>query len=152
MSNSRVYDQVKKFKKKYPFSIAWRLKAHSKIVDMHLNPDEKIIYAFAAQKNDNPLDIITTYVIVLTDKRILLGQKRVFFGYFFTAITPDLFNDLKVNMGIIWGKIYIDTLKELVKLSNIQKEALPEIEQNITSYMMREKKKYARGLQGLDVK
>ena len=138
-----VYDSAKVFKKKYPMTIAWRLKRHAKIIEMHLNPGETVLYTFAAQKNDNPLDIITTYIIVLTNKRILLGTKRLVFGYFFTAITPDLFNDLKVRMGIIWGKIYIDTMKELVKLSNIDRKALPEIETAITDYMMREKQKYS---------
>src|SRR5574344_2152300 len=123
-------------------TIAWRLKQHAKIVDLHLNHDEEIRYAFAAQKNDNPFDIITTYAIVLTNKRIIVASKRLLFGYFFTAITPDMFNDLNVKMGIVWGKIYIDTIKEVVKLSNIQREALPEIETSITEYMMEEKKRY----------
>jgi hypothetical protein len=138
-----VYEKVSEFKKRYPMTLSWRLKSHCKIIEKHLNEGEVVKYAFAAQKNDNPLDVITTYVVVLTNKRILLGQKRLLFGYFFTAITPDMFNDIKVGMGIIWGKVYIDTIKELVKLSNIQKDALPEIETEITEYMMREKKKYA---------
>jgi hypothetical protein len=70
-----------------------------------------------------------------------LASKRLLFGYFFTAITPDMFNDLNVKMGLIWGKISIDTIKEVVYLSNIQREALPEIETEITEYMMKEKKK-----------
>ena len=107
---SIVYDQVKKFKEKYPLTVAWRLKKHCDVVEMHLNPDEKVEYAFVAQKNDNPLDIITTAAIVLTNKRILIGQKRLLFGYFYTAITPDMFNDLSLKMGIIWGKVYIDTI------------------------------------------
>ena len=139
---TQIYQLAKDFKRRYPWTIAWRLKAHARIAELHLNPDEEVKYAFAAQKNDNPLDIITTNVIVLTNKRILLAEKRLLFGYFFTAITPDMFNDLKVNMGIIWGKINIDTVKEVVVLSNIQKEALPEIETCITEYMMEEKKKY----------
>lgn len=141
---SVVYKKVREFKKRYPMTISWRLKEHCKIVDMHLNPGEIVKYAFAAQKNDNPLDIITTNVIVLTNKRILFGQKRLLFGYSFTAITPDMFNDLKVTMGLVWGKVYIDTIKEFVTLSNIQKEALPEIETCITEYMMIEKKKYGK--------
>lgn len=139
-----IYKQVSEFKKKYPMTVSWRIKEHCKICALHLNPDEDIIYAFAAQKNDNPLDIFTTYVIVLTNKRILLASKREFFGYFFTAITPDMFNDLNVKMGIIWGKVTIDTIKEIVTLSNIQREALPEIETNITEYMMREKRRYKK--------
>ena len=139
-----VYSRVREFKNKYPMTISWRLKAHSKIANMHLNPDEQIVYAFAAQKNDNPLDITTTAVVVLTNKRIIIAQKRVVFGYFFKSITPDMFNDLTVKMGIVWGKIYIDTVKEFVKFSNIQREALPEIETAITSYMMEAKKEYQK--------
>lgn len=137
-----VYENVKKFKRKYPMTVAWRLKQHSKIIEKHLNPDEKIIYIFACQKNNNPFDIITTYIVALTNKRIILGTKRLLFGYFFTAITPDMFNDLEVKMGLIWGKVVIDTIKEEVVLSNIDRNALDEIETNITEYMMREKKKY----------
>lgn len=140
--NNSVYEKVKEFKNKYPMTIAWRLKAHSKIIEKHLNPNEEILYVFAAQKNDNPFDIITTYVIALTNKRIILAQKRLFFGYFFTAITPDMFNDLNVSMGLVWGKINIDTIKEVVKLSNIQREALNDIETAITEHMMQEKQKY----------
>lgn len=139
-----VYQKLLAFKKKYPMTIAWRLKSHAKIIEKHLNPGEEVLYAFAAQKNDNPLDIITTYAIALTNKRIMIGSKRVFFGYFFTTITPDLFNDLKVNMGIIWGKIYIDTVKEFVTFSNLDRNALPEIETNISEYMMNEKRKIAK--------
>lgn len=140
--NKDVYEKVKEFKNKYPMTISWRLKAHSKVVEKHLNPDEEVIYSFAAQKNDNPFDIITTAVVTLTNKRIIIAQKRLFFGYFFKAITPDMFNDLTVKMGAVWGKIYIDTIKEFVKFSNIQREALPEIETAITSYMMEAKKDY----------
>ena len=99
-----AYEALLKFKKKYPCSVAWRIKQHAKIIEQHLNPGEKIIYAFAAQKNDNPLDFVTTAAIVLTNKRLLVAQKRVLFGYFFYSITPDLFNDLQVRMGVIWGK------------------------------------------------
>ena len=141
-----VYDKVLKFKQRYPMTVAWRLKKHCKIIDLHLNPGEVVKYAFAAQKNDNPVDIITTNVVVLTNKRILVGTKRIFFGYFFTAITPEMFNDVKVAMGIIWGKIYIDTVKEFISFSNIQKEALPEIETCITEYMMNEKRRRAGGI------
>ena len=141
-----VYQKALEFKQKYPMTIGWRLKQHSHIIELHLNPDETVLYSFIAQKNDNPLDIITTSVVALTNKRILIGQKRLLFGYFFKAITPDMFNDLTVKMGIIWGKIYIDTIKEFVVLSNIQRDALPEIETAITSYMMEEKKKYGKAV------
>ncbi|MBQ2639436.1 MAG: PH domain-containing protein [Bacilli bacterium] len=137
-----VYEHVLQFKKKYPLTIGWRLKKNSHIVEKHLNPGEKVLYAFIAQKNDNPLNILSSAVVALTNKRLLVGRKRVIFGYFLNAITPDMFNDLEVSSGIIWGKIYINSVKENVTLSNITKGALSEIETAISSYMMEEKKKY----------
>lgn len=139
-----VYRMAKKFKDKYPDTIAWRLKQNASIVQRHLNPDEEVKYVFAGQKNDNPFDIITTAVVVITNKRILIGSKRVLFGYFFTSITPDMFNDLKVVTRIFWGTVIIDTVKELVYISNISKKALPEIETNVTENLMEAKKQYAR--------
>lgn len=137
-----VYKKVLEFKEKYPKTIGWRLKENSTIVEEHLHSDEEILYAFTAQKNDSQFNIFGSAVIVLTNKRILIGRKRVIVGYFFNSITPDMFNDLKISGGLIWGKVYIDTIKEFVTLSNISNDALIEIENKISSYMMEEKKKY----------
>lgn len=139
-----VYNKLKEFQKKYPLTVCWRLKQHAKVINLHLNPGEEVLYAFVAQKNDKATEAFSTNAVVLTNKRLMLGSKRLIFGYFFTAITPDMFNDLNIEMGMIWGKVCIDTLKETVHLSNIQREALPEIETAITEYMMREKKKYVK--------
>lgn len=136
------YEQVKKFMKRHPGTIAFRLKEHCNILDKHLNPDETIKYVFAGQKNNSSISTPNTFVIALTDKRLLFARKRLLFGYFFYAVTPDMFNDLKVNSGIIWGKIIIDTVKELAIISNISKDALSEIETSITQHMTEEKKKY----------
>lgn len=142
---SEVYKKVREFKKKYPMTLTWfRLKQHCKVIDMHLNPDEKVLYAFLGQKNHSNFDIFQTCVVVLTSKRLLVGSKRVTWGYFLDSITPDLFNDLKVSMGIIWGKVIIDTVKEVVYISNLDKKSLDEIETAISTYMIREKKKYLK--------
>ena len=146
MNNKTVYERVKEFKYKYPATVAWRIKRHCKIINKHLNPDEDVLYAFVAQKNDNPLDFISTYVIVLTNKRLMLARKRFVFGYFLDSITPDMFNDMSVIGCIIWGKVHIDTVKEYVTLSNISKKALPEIETQVSSYMMKKKEELACGL------
>lgn len=138
----KVYEQALRFKMRFPTTIAWRLKQNAEVVERHLNPGEVPIYTFVAQKNDNFFDIFSTGVICLTNKRILIGRKRVIIGYFLDSITPDMFNDLKIKSGIIWGRLYIDTVKELVKLSNISYGALAEIETNISAYMMEAKKLY----------
>lgn len=132
----KVYKYALRFKNKYPMTVAWRLKQNASVIEKHLNPDEEVLYAFAAQKNDNPFDIVGTGVIALTNKRILIGRKRVVFGYFLDSITPDMFNDLKIKGGLLWGKVYIDTLNELVVLSNIANSALPEIETRLSTYML----------------
>ena len=41
-----VYESLKKFKSKYPMTVGWRLKSHSKIIERHLNPEEEIRFAF----------------------------------------------------------------------------------------------------------
>lgn len=139
---NKAYELTKIFKDKYPATIAWRIKKHASIVSKYLNPDETIIYAFTGQKADNYYQIFNSCVVALTSKRILIGRKRVLFGYFLDSITPDMFNDLNIVSGLIWGSVNIDTIKEVVKLSCISKQALDEIETAITSFMMEEKKKY----------
>ena len=137
---NNVYMKLKEFKKKYPSTVVWRLKKHASVIEKHLNPGETLNYAFAAQKGYSSLDFFSTFAVALTNKRIIVAQKRLFFGYTYLSVTPDMFNDLTVTSGIIWGKVYIDTIKETMILSNISKHALDDIETEITEYMMKEKK------------
>ena len=138
------YEVVRKFLRKYPFTIAWRVRKHCEIIDKHLNPDEKILYVFVGQKNDNPWDIVNTNVVALTNKRIMVGTKRVFWGYFFKSITPDMYNDLSISKGLIFGRVVIDTIKEVITLTNIDPNALSEIETNITEIIAKQKKEFAK--------
>ena len=83
-----IYEGAMRFKRKYPKTIAWRIKQHSRVAELHLNPDEKVRYVFTCQKNNFSYEIFRTFVIVVTDKRIMLAQKRLLFGYLFISITP----------------------------------------------------------------
>ena len=139
---NKCYEMAKNFKKKYPLTICFRLKKHCKVVDEHLNKGEKVLYAFAAQKSSSVFEFFFTSVVVLTNKRIILATKRVLWGYFYVSITPDMFNDLTVRKGLIWGSVLIDTVKEKVILSSIAPSALDELETVLSEYMMSEKKKY----------
>ena len=138
-----TYNEILKFKSKYKGGVAWRLPKHAEVLDTHINPDEKIIYAFPGQKNDSFFNIFSTCIVALTNRRILIAQKYVLWGYKLISITPDLFNDLEVQEELIWGRIIIDTIKEVVIVTNIDKKALPEIETSISSFMMKEKRHYA---------
>lgn len=139
-----TYSMVRRFKRNFPKTVAFRTRTHAGVIEEHLNPGEKVTYAFCAQKNVSSLMIINSCVIALTNKRILIGQKRLLWGYFFTTITPDLYNDLKVRKNLIWSDIEIDTVKENIYISNIDPRGAIEIETKITEFMMNEKKKYGK--------
>ena len=141
---NNTYNQLMNYKQRNKGTICWRLKAHAKVIEKHLNPDEEVLYVFAAQKGLSSLELFNTYVVAVTNKRIIMAQKRLIIGYLMVSITPDMFNDLTVSTGIIWAKVVIDTVKEVITLSNISKKAANEIETAVTEMMMREKKKYAK--------
>ena len=88
---------------------------------------------------------LSTFVFILTDKRIVLAQKRMLFGYFYYSITPDMFNDLTLRMGLIWGKAIIDTVKEQVYLSGLTKGAMEELETVLSKYMIQKKRELELG-------
>ena len=82
--------------------------------------------------------------MALTNQRILIGQKRLFWGYYFTTITPDLYNDLKIKKNLLWSDIEIDTVKENIYISNLDPRGAIEIENVISKFMMKEKQKYGQ--------
>lgn len=135
----KLYKRVCEFLRKYPLTVAFRTRQHIKVLDKHLNDDEEVVYIFPAQKNASMLDIFSTCVIAFTTKRILIAQKRVMPGYTLSSITPDLFNDFLVYKGLIWGRLEMDTVKEVVILSNIDPKALIDIETNLTEYLIKVK-------------
>ena len=138
----KVVELVEDFKRKYPGTVCFRYKKHAEVVQNYVNPSEEVLYAFCGQKNDRWYDFFTSCVVVLTNKRILIGQKRVLFGSFYTQVTPDMYNDLKLVEGLFWGKINIDTIKEHIIISNLSKKSLDEIETNVSELMMAAKQKY----------
>lgn len=142
--NNNVYNMLLDYKKRNKGTICWRLNSHAKVIEKHLNPEEEVQYVFAAQKGFSSFEMFNTYVVAVTNKRIILAQKRVVFGYLFLSVTPDMFNDLTVSSGMFWSKVIIDTVKEVITLSNISKKAADEIETYVTEMMMREKKKYVK--------
>lgn len=139
-----VYEKALEFKRKFPGGIAWRLKKHCDVIEEYINPGEEVLYAFCGQKNDEFYDIFTSCVIVLTSKRVLIGQKRVVWGSHLNSITPDLYNDMQIYKGLIWGKITIDTVKEKVVITNLPKSGLDDIETHVSEFMMSEKQKYRK--------
>ena len=114
-----VFKSVMEFKKRYPSTIMWRVKKHCNVIQKHLNPNEKV-----------------------TSDRILIGQDQILYGYTLNSVTPEMYNDLQILSGIFWGRIRIDTVKEVITFTNFQKKALTEIESIISMYMLEAKKLY----------
>ena len=137
----KIYNLVSKFKGKYPMTIANRLKQHSKVIASIIDKDEEVLFALCGQKNDTYGMVFDTCVLVGTNKRLIIGQKRMLWGYQIINVTPDMFNDLKIESGMIWGRIEIDTVKEVIYISNVDKRALDEIETNINNLMINMKGK-----------
>ncbi len=138
----KVYEHAKAFDRKFPGSLCWRLKSHAKVVESYLDSDEEVLLAFGAQKNESFFEIFNSYAFCLTNKRIILGKKRILWGSFMYSITPDLYNDMEIYRGLIWGKVTIDTVKEKIILTNVAKSSLDEIETIISNFMMEAKQKY----------
>ena len=54
------------------------------------------------------------------------------------------FETISVNKGMIFGKVDIDTVKEVVKLSDIDPKALVEIETNLSEYLLKVKPSFTK--------
>ena len=131
-----VYKLVCRFKRKYPMTIANSLRRHSMVAASIVDKDEQVLYAFCGQKNDTNGMIFDTCVVVVTDRRLIIGQKRLLWGYQISTVTRDLFNDLKISSGLFWGRVEIDTVKEVIYISNLDKKSLDEIETYINRVMI----------------
>ena len=139
---NKVYSLALRFRRKYFGTIAFRLHAHSTVLANHINPDEKLLYVFCGQKGYSNKEIFSTCVVALTNERIMIATKRVLWGYFLTTVTPDLFNDLKVESGMLFVRVIIDTAKEKIIISNLSNSSLREVETAISTYMNKEKGKF----------
>lgn len=136
-----TYDKLMAFKRKFPGSVTWfRLKKHCDVIEKHLNPNEHVQFAIGGQLDKDALSFFNTGVLALTDKRIIIAQNRLLIGYKLSSVTPDLYNDLQVDAGFIWGTLTIDTIKEKIYVSNLSKASLPEIETQIVMFMQEAKK------------
>ena len=136
----KIYNMVSKFKKKYPMTIVFRLKKHAKVVEDILDKDEEVYYTFCGQRNDSSM-LFDSCVVALTSKRIIVGEKRLLFGYYLITISTKLFNDLTINSNIFWGRIEIDTVKEHLFVSNLDKKSLDEIETSVNDIMLKNKER-----------
>lgn len=138
-----IYEAAREFRKKYPLTIAFRLKANSAVVQKHLDAGETPLYTFVGQKRKDRMGRNQTAVVTITDKRILIGRSQLFhFGYTLNVITPDMFNDLRVECGPVFGSVILDTVKEKVVITHLDRRSLDDIENHVSGTMTNLKKEY----------
>ena len=53
-----------------------------------------------------------------------------------------MYNDLTIHRGLIWGSITLDTVKEVITITNLDVKSLDDIETNVTEIMIKHKKEY----------
>lgn len=135
----KIEKMVRNFLAKYPRTLAFRKNQHLKVAKEAVDDDEKVLYAFIAQKNRKDYIPITA-ICMLTDKRIIIVSKNLFFGSKATIIGLDLFNDIHYKSGLIFGRIVIDTVKEEVVFRFLDKNSLSEIAEIIFEITQRYKK------------
>lgn len=141
--NQIIYEEARAFRRKFPLTIAFRLKANSAVVQKHLDAGETPLYTFVGQKRKDRMGRNQTAVVTITDKRILIGRSKLFhFGYILNVITPDMFNDLRVECGPIFGSVILDTIKEKVIITYLDRRSLDDIENHVSGTMTNLKKQY----------
>jgi len=138
-----TYELVQDFNRRNKGTVRWfRTRKHADLVDRSLNPNEKVLFAFVGQYDDSHGTLFDTAVLALTNDRVIVAQDRLILGYKVISITPDMFNDISIDAGLIWGFVTIDTIKEKIYFSNMSKKGLLEIKKMISSYMLEAKKKF----------
>ena len=138
-----IYEAAREFRKKHPLTVAFRLKANSAVVQKHLDAGETPLYTFVGQKRKDRMGRNQTAVVTITDKRILIGRSKLFnFGYTLNVITPDMFNDLRVECGPVFGSVILDTVKEKVVITHLDRRSLDDIENHVSGTMTNLKKEY----------
>ena len=98
-----VYSKANDFLMRNPGTIAWRVKAHCKVAAAHIDKDEEILYAFAAQKGASALDMIWGRAIIDTIKEtvILSNLSRGALIEIENALTKYMMKHKAKNQGVV---------------------------------------------------
>lgn len=137
-SNNASYDAMARKMYKYAvdhgfghgWNETWGVK-HFRVVAEKLLPGEEFMMSFiglhnyvSATKHDQ------NFAYVITNKRILMGQKQKIAGEKFQAIYLDNINDITFTSGLILGVMTIDTIKEVFNVG-LDKNSAKEISSKV---------------------
>lgn len=88
-----------------------------------IQPDETIKFATSGFYDTNTSSVL----IVVTNKRILLENKKIFFGSQNTEIPLEMVNDISYNSGLVMAKVSITSGTKEHKVSQITKKVVAQL-------------------------
>lgn len=93
------------------FNEKW-LNKHFSVIETNLMNDEVGKVAFVGLKDfDSPTKHSGNYAYLITNKRIIMGQKKLI-GENIVTVSLKNINDISMSIGIVFTKIVFDTIKE----------------------------------------
>lgn len=104
----------------------WGIK-HFKVIEENLLPDEDVLMSFIGLHNyEGTTKHDNNFAYVITNKRIIMGQKNTLSGEKLQTVYLNNLNDITFKSGAIFGVLTIDTSKEVfnVGLDKISAKAI----------------------------
>lgn len=96
---------------------------HFQVIAKNLQPGEDVLMTFIGLHNYiSPTNHNGNCAFAITNKRILIGQKKIV-GEFFQIVQLNMLNDITMNSGFVLGVITIDTMKEKFNVAVDKKQA-----------------------------
>lgn len=139
-----MYENCKKNNYGSGFTEGWGVK-HFKLIEDSLMKDEEVLMTFiglhnyiSTTKHDN------NFAYAITNKRILIAQKKVI-GETLQTISLDNINDITLNVGIVFGVMTVDTIKEKFNIA-VAKASARKIYDKVHQIFNEQKNKKNNGI------
>lgn len=112
----------------------WGIK-HFTLIEKALKSDEEAIMCFiglhnyiSATKHDN------NFAYAITSKRIIMAQQKII-GQIVQTVAIEHLNDITLNLGIVFGIITVDTIKEKFNVA-VDRQAAKNINNRIDEALL----------------
>ena len=110
----------------------WGLK-HFGVVAAQLEPDEDVRMAFVGLHNQDGMKNDGNFAYAVTNKRILLGQKKLMGQDLATVMLPQI-TDVTTSTGMLLGTVTINTLGTIFNVG-INKQAVQAVSDRLHSLL-----------------
>ena len=111
---------------------------HFEIIEKNLMQDEEAKIAFVGLHNyTSPTSHNNNFAFVITESRILMGQKKLL-GENFQVIVLENLNDVSIETGVMFGVITFDTIKQAFRIG-VEKKVAQNIATQIHSVAFKPK-------------